>query len=215
MVPQDKQEHFENEISNGSVVVYEQQLHSQRPWDKRRSVIWCTTSIILLMIASLVVAAVIGGIGQDMLPTKSSSNVGGGNTSEAVDGNPQTTTLEPTFAPTLAVVVTAVQSPTAQPTGQPTTVPSVEPTVFERTDPFAFYVIGDTPYADWQAEVLMEQLFDMKLSLRPGSAFLVHVGDFMRAKYTECSSQSYSIIKNILSESPLPTFVLAGDNVSA
>ena len=41
---------------------------------------------------------------------------------------------------------------------------------------------------------------------------MVHVGDMMRAERTLCQANFYANVKNILSQGPLPTFVLAGDN---
>jgi len=89
------------------------------------------------------------------------------------------------------------------------------PTSTSTTHPvkLAFYVMGDVPYTPSEEKVLKSQLKDMTLNLHPKAAFLAHVGDMQRACRTKCSKSHFEGIRDIfLQKSPLPTFVLAGDN---
>lgn len=80
--------------------------------------------------------------------------------------------------------------------------------------PFSFYVMGDVPYDVKEAWVLDQQLQDMVNNRHEGSAFGVHVGDFQRWQDTGCTWQTYVDFRTKLLKSPVPMFVLAGDNDS-
>jgi hypothetical protein len=72
--------------------------------------------------------------------------------------------------------------------------------------------MGDVPYASFEEQVLRDQITAMNTNLYPGASFMVHVGDMMKAKVTECAVGSYMSMRNMLSLAPVPAFVLAGDN---
>jgi hypothetical protein len=72
--------------------------------------------------------------------------------------------------------------------------------------------MGDIPYTKAEAAVLVDQIANMTFNLRPGAAFMVHVGDMMKGKQTLCLESNFLLVKNILFQSPLPAFVLMGDN---
>ena len=78
--------------------------------------------------------------------------------------------------------------------------------------PFAFYVMGDVPYAPWEEDELKDQIDYMKNYLHPGASFTVHLGDMQRGSETGCPLSQLEKVYNILWNGPLPTFVLAGDN---
>lgn len=79
--------------------------------------------------------------------------------------------------------------------------------------PFSFYVMGDVPYNAKEKENLPVQLTEMKKNLHPRAKFLVHVGDLQKVSETKCNKSHLQDVRMIFREnSPLPTFVLAGDN---
>lgn len=103
------------------------------------------------------------------------------------------------------------QPPSPQ-TAYPTTLPTLQPTRGPRTVPLAFYVMGDVPYSKWEEQILISQIQNLTAHRHPGAAFLVHCGDMMKAQRTGCAQGYYQNVRNILSQGPLPTFVLCGDN---
>ena len=72
-----------------------------------------------------------------------------------------------------------------------------------------FYVTSDTPYSNEDQNTLTLQLSSLDVS---SAAFLVHVGGVEKASITQCSSTSYSTAASILKSSPIPVFVIPGDN---
>ena len=76
----------------------------------------------------------------------------------------------------------------------------------------SFYVMGDVPYTNREADVLQSQINDMNEWIHPGSHFMVHLGDFNRPDDTGCKESHFNDVSDILWNAPLPTFVLAGDN---
>jgi hypothetical protein len=72
--------------------------------------------------------------------------------------------------------------------------------------------MGDIPYDDSEALVLTDQMGNMSLNLQPGATFMAHVGDMMKGQRTQCAEAYFLLVRNILSQGPLPAFVLAGDN---
>lgn len=80
-------------------------------------------------------------------------------------------------------------------------------------EPLSMYAMGDVPYNDEERQILVSQLQEMKQNLSPNASFLVHVGDWQKPYRTNCSPTHFASIANLFrEESPLPSYVLAGDN---
>jgi hypothetical protein len=72
--------------------------------------------------------------------------------------------------------------------------------------------MGDVPYSTSEEIVLRSQIKAMNSNLYPGASFIVHVGDMMKGKQTDCALGLYTSVRTMLSLAPVPTLVLAGDN---
>jgi hypothetical protein len=70
-----------------------------------------------------------------------------------------------------------------------------------------FCAIADVPYLDSDIPALPVQIATQMESCE----FLVHLGDIMEG-YTPCTEDRYILVKNILLASPIPTFIVPGDN---
>ena len=70
-----------------------------------------------------------------------------------------------------------------------------------------FCVIADVPYFNNETGRLVKQI----ATQMEGCEFLVHLGDIMEGG-TSCSDDQYTQVKDILLASPIPTFIVAGDN---
>jgi hypothetical protein len=81
---------------------------------------------------------------------------------------------------------------------------------------FSFYLMGDTPYRDWQETRLEWQIKQMKQYVKRhperNLTFTVHVGDVQKVARTHCHESAYQTISNLLQQGPLPTLVVPGDN---
>jgi hypothetical protein len=95
----------------------------------------------------------------------------------------------PVTAPTISSPVAA---PAQQPASQVTT----------------FYAIGDIPYSSSEATILTQQMNDLKND----ADFLIHVGDIRHDNNKACQAAEFSSVAAMLSLSPIPVFVLVGDN---
>lgn len=72
-----------------------------------------------------------------------------------------------------------------------------------------FCALGDIPYTLEQAAVLRDQM----LSVPDECPFVVHVGDLRSAsEQDECTLEGFQNVAEILKLSPVPVFVLLGDN---
>ena len=69
-----------------------------------------------------------------------------------------------------------------------------------------FYVTADAPY-DLSAE---EKLSSDLKTLSPTASLLVHLGNLQEASVTLCQTSRYESVAALLRESPVPTFVLPG-----
>lgn len=70
-----------------------------------------------------------------------------------------------------------------------------------------FYATCDTPYNNDE-----EQKLAADLKALPGDAeFLVHLGNIQNAAVTLCAASQYSKVKDILLQSPVPVFILPGE----
>lgn len=86
-------------------------------------------------------------------------------------------------------------------------IPSASPTGRDRVTTFC--AIGDVPYTAQQAVELQTQI----LELPSDAEFLVHVGDLREEKtHAVCVEEDYASVSAILRRSPVPVFVLLGDN---
>lgn len=77
---------------------------------------------------------------------------------------------------------------------------------------FGFYLFGDIPYAEWEEQMLQDQISALAKHRLNHTLFTVHVGDLQRTARSMCLDEYYLKIRNILRKGPLPTYVLAGDN---
>ncbi|KAG7366348.1 hypothetical protein IV203_029018 [Nitzschia inconspicua] len=81
---------------------------------------------------------------------------------------------------------------------------------------FSFYLMGDTPYRDWQETRLEWQVKQMKQYTKNhperNLTFTVHVGDIQKVSLTHCAESAYQTTANLLRQGPLPTLVVPGDN---
>jgi hypothetical protein len=202
-----------------------------RPWYKQPKKLY--TIAVVVILASMALAAVAALLGTGVI-----GNMGGSNSSSGANSPGDGQDSGPTPAPSYAEdtpppfnagdtsapsnegdtsAPTAALKPASSPdisstNPAPTTSPTQEATEVQRTDPLSFYVMGDVPYSDAEAPILFDQMTNMTLNRRPGAAFMVHVGDMMKGLRTLCEESYYLLVKNILFQSPLPPFVLSGDN---
>jgi hypothetical protein len=81
---------------------------------------------------------------------------------------------------------------------------------------FSFYLMGDTPYRDWQETRLEWQMQQMKQYTKRhperNLTFTVHVGDIQKVDITRCHESAYQTTASLLKQGPLPTLVVPGDN---
>ena len=128
-------------------------------------------------------------------------------------------TPNPTAPPTPVPTRMPTPNPTNVPTWHPTNVPTRLPTRLPTSSPTVatteppkisnFYVIGDLPYPDEEKAVLLDRIREI-----PSDAdFVVHIGDIRKAEtLDQCELKDYEDIKDILLESPVPVFIVPGDN---
>lgn len=74
-------------------------------------------------------------------------------------------------------------------------------------EPFVFAAMGDVPYTPEGREALPDQLDGIPRE----SAFVVHLGDIKRG-FVPCDEAIYEDVSNVLRGSPLPLFIVLGDN---
>lgn len=97
--------------------------------------------------------------------------------------------------------------PTNRPSSQPTSVPLPAPTPSAMRT--TFYAIGDVPYNAVQQQQLRGQM----LSIPPDAEFVIHVGDLRNAgRHLVCKESEYTSAAELLRLSPVPVFMLLGDN---
>lgn len=74
----------------------------------------------------------------------------------------------------------------------------------------AFYVTSDVPYTEADEEKMVHDLEVLKNS-DSETKFLVHLGNIQKASVTLCQPSRYHDVALMLSNSPVPTFVLPGE----
>lgn len=122
----------------------------------------------------------------------------------------------PTYVPTESPVVNLVSpdpspEPTVRPSNRPTNRPSNNPT--PRPTPedttIVFYVMADAPYSDYERDEVMPDVIE---TLPSDAELLFHLGDLEFKKVDNCEEWAYRTASSALRKSPVPTFVLPGDN---
>jgi hypothetical protein len=96
--------------------------------------------------------------------------------------------------------------------GRQQELPLTAPNNNQTFDKFGFYLMGDTPYADWEDQMLQHQILNLHKNQSSHILFAVHVGDIQKVQRTDCAEAHYKHIADVLKDGPLPTFVIPGDN---
>ena len=106
------------------------------------------------------------------------------------------------------------KKPSLRPTSAPTNSPVADTTPIKEHTTFSFYVMGDVPYNRVEKLRLRDQLEEITDDAPDNNAlFIVHVGDIFTAEKEACVADTYEEVADIfLDNSPLPTFILPGDN---
>jgi hypothetical protein len=133
---------------------------------------------------------------------------------EATISPEEDTTASPTAPPTAPLTLApSKQAATSASSALASEHPSFLPTVSRFRVPLEarrsiFYVLGDAPYSSNQAIVLAQQIQDI-----PDDAeFVVHVGDIRANDRQACEEWEYRTAADVLKLSPVPVFMLLGDN---
>lgn len=71
----------------------------------------------------------------------------------------------------------------------------------------SFLAMGDSPYTDEGFYLIEKELKNIPRN----SKFLIHLGDIKR-KERGCAEENYGDFKNLLKQSPIPVFIVPGDN---
>ncbi|KAG7353813.1 calcineurin-like phosphoesterase [Nitzschia inconspicua] len=134
-------------------------------------------------------------------PTGEPSNLPSDVPSEA-----PSSTFQPSISPTVGV---PSSSPTWVPTMaiEPISRPPVVPMDLTSETLMTFCVIADVPYNQVETEALPGQI----ATQMDGCEFMVHLGDLFNGD-TFCDEEDYQIIRDMMLESKVPTFVVVGDN---
>jgi predicted phosphodiesterase len=136
-------------------------------------------------------------------------------------------TLPPHYSPAPSTVSFTISTPTLTPTSVPTFSPVAlrpppKPLEEEEEDDeyynydyendeeeeFTFYIMGDVPYNEREETLIVEQLQDIPSDAK----FVVHVGDIMMSSRTNCKSKYYKDRAERFLNSPVPFFLIPGDN---
>jgi hypothetical protein len=123
-------------------------------------------------------------------------------------------TMHPTSQPTNVPTRSPTRSPTKAPTRLPTLRPTLSPTANARIGTSdqtltTFYAIADAPYDQNEARQLPIQI----RALPSDAEFLVHLGDIRSARNGgPCKLYEYTDVATILRQSPVPVFIVVGDN---
>ena len=86
------------------------------------------------------------------------------------------------------------------------------PNINQTFEKFGFFLMGDTPYADWEDQMLQDQISNLHTTKQSHILFTVHIGDIQKVQRTNCAEAHYSHVANVLKGGPIPTFVIPGDN---
>ena len=97
--------------------------------------------------------------------------------------------------------------PTLNPTPQPVTNAPITPPDGTSDTLLTFCVIADVPYNNNEVKELPNQI----ATQMEGCEFLVHLGDIMTGD-DACTDDKYSDVRDMLLASPVPAFIVVGDN---
>ena len=86
---------------------------------------------------------------------------------------------------------------------------SISPAIAQDQKTATFCAIADVPYDDAQADILLQQL---QTQIPSSCSFLLHLGDLRANSGQDCSQSEFQAVADILATSPVPVFVLLGDN---
>ena len=137
-----------------------------------------------------------------------------GNTTFSFNSSPtpplQPSTSAPTLAPSFGPSGLATSAPsTSFPSPPLSESPSAIPTSALEGRTTTFMAMGDVPYDLRQKENFVYQIQNMPST----PDFVVHVGDLRNASDDLiCYMEEYTQVSDILRQSPIPVFVLLGDN---
>ena len=176
---------------------------------KERMTGWCTTRRAWIVAATVVatLGLIIGlsvGLHNASASSSSSQNEGNSMSQGSDDGRlPPDAFSYPSSAPSALVPLSlspafASDHPSSFPTSRPTALAP-------RT---SFYVIGCVPYKDQDRDTLITQISSLNAS---EIDFLIHLGDIKDGS-SDCTQDAIDGIDEILKLSPVPVFVVVGDN---
>ena len=77
---------------------------------------------------------------------------------------------------------------------------------------FGFYMMGDTPYSDWEEVMLGAQIANITSNRPDHTVFTIHVGDIQKVTRSNCERAYYKKIQRTLRQNALPTLIIPGDN---
>ncbi len=72
----------------------------------------------------------------------------------------------------------------------------------------SFYVTSNVPYSASDEDKMVKDLSTLSTY---GNPFMVHLGNIQESKVTLCQSSRYSDVAEMLKNSPMPMFVLPGE----
>ena len=179
---------------------------------KERIAGWCTTrrawivAIAVVATLSLIIGLSVGLHNTSSSSSSSSSSQAMGNstTPGSDDGRlPPDAFSHPSSSP--SALAPSSLSPTFV-SHNPSSFPTSKPTALApRT---SFYIIGCVPYEDQDRGTLTTQISSLHAS---DADFLIHLGDIKNGS-APCTQEAIDEIDEILKLSPVPVFVVVGDN---
>jgi hypothetical protein len=104
--------------------------------------------------------------------------------------------------------------PSSFPTIEPSDSPSQEPSLFPSQSPTEFfgetmfYVIADTPYSP-EDHLGMP---DLIATISDDATFAIHLGDILNSTTEPCNNETLQRFAKYLEASPIPFFIVPGDN---
>ncbi|KAL3935431.1 MAG: hypothetical protein SGBAC_009048 [Bacillariaceae sp.] len=183
-------------------------------WPKHGSFVYC---ILLIIAASLIVV-----LGRDAQATTSAAleEEAAAIPDDMPSGIPsQSPSLVPSTSQPPSFIPSDLPSmvPSDMPSTVPSTLPSMAPTQTASSMPSyeelktIFYAIGDVPYNNREKIQLQEKTMP---GLPEDGEFLIHVGDIRVGNNpnARCRREEYMEVRDILRQSPIPVFIIPGDN---
>ena len=185
-----------------------------------------------------IIAVVSGFVGHN-LKQVNASNGSTDNLFDVDDAFERAPTEKPSLMPSSNPTAAPTPSPSSGPSSTPSSTPSSEPTATASTSPsnnptipatseipslapsgspvkaidegseslLTFCVVADVPYFPDEERILPQQIG----SQMDGCEFLVHLGDIKNGD-DKCDQKLYRNVELTLMMSPVPTFIVVGDN---